>query len=194
MEELNTSVQSVSAWWCCCNAALYFNILFILSIFRMSLMSSQMWRWSSSWPTTTPGRRTTVPSTKVCECEVSLAALQDSVVHLHLCGQMSGISMCFPSRRIWGEAALHMAWTTKVMWFVSLLATHCFLVWCYTMISRFAASLEAVQQCSALVAHRGSAFSQLIFYYMCFKHGPENSQKFGHCPILFDFGELKRRR
>lgn len=52
-------------------------------------------------------------------------------------------------------------------------------------------SIELTQQCSSLIGHYGSAFTQLLERYMCFRHGPSNDLKFGTCPIRFDFSELK---
>lgn len=52
-------------------------------------------------------------------------------------------------------------------------------------------SIQSIQQCSGMVGHFSSAFTQFLYYSMCFRHGPQDSEVFGKCPIKFDFGELK---
>lgn len=52
------------------------------------------------------------------------------------------------------------------------------------------ASLQLAQQCSALVAHSGSAFARLIRDHMCFRHRALGKTRFGACPPMFDFRAL----
>ena len=52
------------------------------------------------------------------------------------------------------------------------------------------ASFELAQQCHGFVGHLGSAFSHLIFRYMCFHHHIGGKSVFGQCPDLFDFSFL----
>lgn len=54
------------------------------------------------------------------------------------------------------------------------------------------ASIELTQQCSALVGHFNSAFTRLLFFYMCYRHGPLDDLTFSQCPIRFDFGGLAK--
>ena len=54
------------------------------------------------------------------------------------------------------------------------------------------ASIEQLQQCSGLVGHTTSTFTQLLRAIMCVRHGPRNRMRFGECPKFFDFRELGR--
>ena len=55
------------------------------------------------------------------------------------------------------------------------------------------ASFELAQQCHGFIGHLGSAFSHLIFRYMCFHHHMGGKSVFGKCPDLFDFSMLSAR-
>jgi hypothetical protein len=54
------------------------------------------------------------------------------------------------------------------------------------------ASFQLAQQCSGLVGHHGSAFTQLIHMYMCYQHRINGKVLFGECPATFDFSVLAR--
>lgn len=51
--------------------------------------------------------------------------------------------------------------------------------------------VEMVQQCSALIGHFGSAFTSMVYQFMCFKHGPSDVLSYGVCPSAFDFNTLR---
>lgn len=51
-------------------------------------------------------------------------------------------------------------------------------------------SIELTQQCDSIIGHFDSAFTNLLFNYMCFRHGSSDDLKFGTCPTRFDFSAL----
>jgi hypothetical protein len=51
-------------------------------------------------------------------------------------------------------------------------------------------SIELTQQCDSLIGHYGSAFTNVIFQYMCVRHGTIDDFKFRKCPTRFDFSEI----